>query len=85
MCVCARVNALPIGRGFTSKWLDIGARDRGCGDRRACRGCGVTFEPRQVALGAWQEVKGEAMSVVRSRGPYGWTEADDGLKRVWLR
>ena len=23
----------------------------------------VTFEPRQEALGAWQEVKGEAMSV----------------------
>ena len=25
--------------------------------------CGVTFEPRQAALGAWQAVKGEAMSV----------------------
>ena len=23
----------------------------------------VTFEPREVALGAWQEVKGEAISV----------------------
>ena len=23
----------------------------------------MTFEPREVALGAWQEVKGEAMSV----------------------
>ena len=23
----------------------------------------VTFEPREEALGAWQEVKGEAMSV----------------------
>ena len=22
---------------------------------------------------------------VWSRGPYGWTEADDGLKRMWLR
>ena len=46
----------------------------------------MTFEPREEALGAWQEVKGEAMSVneataVRSRGLYGWTEADDGLKR----
>ena len=24
---------------------------------------GVTFEPHQVAVGAWQEVKGEAMLV----------------------
>ena len=38
-------------------------RGRGCGDRWACPGCGVTFEPVQEALGAWQEVKGEAMSV----------------------
>ena len=52
----------------------------------------VTFKPGEEALVAWQEVKGEAMSVndalyagVRSRGPYGWTEADDGLKRMWLR
>ena len=51
----------------------------------------VTFEPREEALGAWQEVKGEAMSVNEAlyagarRGPYGWTEADDGLKRMWLR
>ena len=35
----------------------------GRGDSWACPGCGVTFEPRQVALDAWQEVKGEAMSV----------------------
>ena len=33
----------------------------GRGDRWACPGCGVTFEPRHMAVGAWQEVKGEAM------------------------
>ena len=27
----------------------------------------------------------EASTAVRSRGLYGWTEADDGLKRMWLR
>ena len=38
----------------------------GLGDRWACPGIPeavVTFEPREEALGAWQEVKGEAMSV----------------------
>ena len=51
----------------------------------------MTFEPREEALGAWQEVKGEAMSVTEAlyagaiEGPYGWTEADDGLKWMWLR
>ena len=35
----------------------------GRGDRWACPRFGVTFEPRQVDVGAWQEVKGEAMPV----------------------
>ena len=35
----------------------------GLGDRWACPGSGGDFEPREEALGAWQEVKGEAMSV----------------------
>ena len=35
----------------------------GCGDSWAYPGYGVTFEPHQVALWAWKEVKGEAMSV----------------------
>ena len=35
----------------------------GRGDGWACPGCAVTFEPHQVVLGAWLEVKGEAMSV----------------------
>ena len=55
---------LPIGRGFTSQcaaWtLGLGP---GHGDRWACPRCDVTFEPRQAAVGAWQEVKGEAMPV----------------------
>ena len=53
----------PIGRGFTSQCLDIGGAGPGRGDRWAYPGCGLIFEPRQVALGAWQEVKGEGMSV----------------------
>ena len=36
---------------------------RGCGDRGRVPDAVVTFEPVQEALGAWQEVKGEAMSV----------------------
>ena len=34
------------------------------GDRWVCPKYAVTFEPSQVALGAWQEVKDEAMSGV---------------------
>ena len=34
----------------------------GRGDWWVCPRCDVTFEPRQVALGAWHEVKREAMS-----------------------
>ena len=48
----------------------------------------LTFEPHRVALGVWQEVKGEAMSVneaLYGGAIEGWTEADDGLKRMWLR
>jgi hypothetical protein len=33
------------------------------GDWWTCSQFGVTFEPRQVLLWAWQEVKGEGMSV----------------------
>ena len=54
----------------------------------ACPGFGVTFEPWQVLVGAWQEVKGEAMPVnealyvgviertVWPDGSRGWFEAD---------
>ena len=60
-----QVLLLPIGRGFTGQCLDIGP---GAGDLAAAIGgrvpdAVVTFEPREEALGAWQEVKGEAMSV----------------------
>ena len=64
MCVC--INAGFIASGWA--WLyepmlgHWGAR-LGRGDRWACPGFGVTFEPRQVVVGAWQEVKGEAMPV----------------------
>ena len=47
---------------LASAWTYTGIGP-GRGDRWACPGCGVTFEPHQVALGVWQEVKGEAMSV----------------------
>ena len=67
MCsVCVCVNAGFIASDWV--WLhkpmlghwDIGP---GRGDRWACPGCGVTFESRQVALGARREVKSEVMSV----------------------
>ena len=35
----------------------------GRGDRWMCPRFGVTFEPRQVDVGVWQEVKDEAMPV----------------------
>ena len=42
--------------------MHCGARP-GRGDRWAYPGFGVTFEPRQVGLGALQEVQGEAMPI----------------------
>ena len=62
VCACAlmQVLLLPIGRGFTGQCLDIGAW-AAIGGR--VPEAVVTFEPREEALGAWQEVKGEAMSV----------------------
>ena len=60
-CVCAlycfqlgvasRANAWTLGAGL------------GRSKRWVCPRCGVTFEPCQVALGAWHEVKFETMSV----------------------
>ena len=61
VCACAlmQVLLLPIGRGFTGQCLDIGAWDLAS----AIGGRVPDFEPREEALGAWHEVKGEAMSV----------------------
>ena len=66
LCACVCVNAGFIASNWA--WLHepmLGYRGTGPGrgKRWACPRCGVTFEPRQVALEAWQEVKGEAMSV----------------------
>ena len=65
VCACAlmQVLLLPIGRGFTSQCLDIGAGDVAAAIGGRVPDAVVTFEPVQEALGAWQEVKGEAMSV----------------------
>ena len=88
VCACALM-LLPIGRGFTGQCLDIGAWDLASAIGGRVPEAVVTFEPREEALGAWQEVKGEAMSVNEAlyAGAMedGWTEADDGLKRMWLR
>ena len=47
--------AIPDAHAHAIKWyLAIGGR---------VPEAVVTFEPREEALGAWQEVKGEAMSV----------------------
>ena len=65
VCACAlmQVLLLPIGRGFTGQCLDIGAWDLASAIGGRVQEAVVTFEPREEALGAWQEVKGEAMSV----------------------
>ena len=65
-CACAlmQVLLLPIGRGLTGQCLDIGAWDLAVAiGGRVPDAVVVTFEPCQEASGAWQEVKGEAMSV----------------------
>ena len=65
MCACAlmQVLLLPIGCGFTGLCLDISAWDWAAAIGGRVPEAVVTFESREEALGAWQEVKGEAMSV----------------------
>ena len=65
MCVCAlmQVLLLPIGRGFTDQCLDIRPLDLASAIGGRVPEAVVTFEPREEALGAWQEVKGEGVSV----------------------
>ena len=62
VCACAlmQVLLLPIGRGFTGQcWAwDLAAAIGG-----RVPDAVVTFAPGQEASGAWQVVKGEAMSV----------------------
>ena len=62
-CALMQVSLLPIGRGFTGQRLDIGAWDLAAAIGGRVPDAVVTFEPGQEALGAWQEVKGEATSV----------------------
>ena len=63
MCALMQVLLLPIGHGFTGQCLDIGVGDLAAAIGGRVPDAVVTFEPVQEALGAWQEVKGEAMSV----------------------
>ena len=65
VCACAlmQVLLLPIGRGFTGQCLDVGAWDLAVAIGGRVPDAVVTFAPGQEASGAWQEVKGEAMSV----------------------
>ena len=65
VCASALTQALllPIGRGFTGQCLDVGAWDLAAAIGGRVSDAVVTFEPGQEALGAWPEVKGEAMSV----------------------
>ena len=66
---CVHANALmqvlllPIGRGFTGQCLDICAWDLAVAIGGRIPEAVATFEPSEEALRAWQEVKGEAMSV----------------------
>ena len=65
VCACAlmQVLLLSIGRGFTGQCLDIGALDSVAAIGGRVLDVVVTFEPREEDLGAWHDVKGEAMSV----------------------
>ena len=95
VCACAlmQVLLLPIGRGFTSQCLDIGAWDLASAIGGRVPEAVVTFEAREerVLWGRGRRSKVRPCQLmrhctaVRSRGLYGWTEADDGLKRMWLR
>ena len=58
-----QVLLLLIGCSFTDQCLDIGAWDLAAAIGGHVPDAVVTFEPCEEALGAWQEVKGEAMSV----------------------
>ena len=58
-----QVLLFPIGRGFTGQCLDIGAWDLAAAIGGRVPEAVVTFELREEALGAWHEVKGEAISV----------------------
>ena len=62
-CALMQVLLLRIGRGFTGQWLDVGAWDLAAAIGGRIPDAVATFAPGQEALGAWQEVKGEAMSV----------------------
>ena len=62
-CALMQVLLLPIGRGFTGQCLDISAWDLAVAIGGHVPEVVVTFEPHEEALGAWQEVKGEAISV----------------------
>ena len=92
VCACAlmQVLLLPIGRGFTGQCLDIGAWDLASAIGGRVPEAVVTFEPARRLWGRGRRSKVRLCPLmrhctpVRSRGPYGWTEADDGLKRMWL-
>ena len=63
VCALMQVLSLPIGLGFTGQCLDIGVQDRATAIDGRVPDAVVTFESHEEALGAWQEVKGEATSV----------------------
>ena len=63
VCALMQVLLLPIGRGLTGQCLDIGTWNLPVAIGGRVPEAVVTFETREEALGAWQEIKGEAMSV----------------------
>ena len=96
-CVCVRKCTVHCLRGA---WLHEAmlchwGEQPGRGDRWACPEFGATFAPRQVPVGAWHEVKGEAMAVneapyagavempVRPEGARRWLEADVVVMRMY--
>ena len=90
VCACALMLLL-IGRGFTGQCLDISAWDLATAICGRVRDAVVTFEPAKRLWGRGRRSKVRPCQLmrhctpVRLRGPYGWTDVDDGLKRMWLR
>ena len=69
VCVCIDAGFIALGWAWPHEpILCHWGEQRGRGDRWTCPEFGATFAPRQVPLGAWHEVKGEAMSV--NEAPY---------------
>ena len=71
VCACAlmQVLLLPIGRGFTGQYLDIGAWDLAAAIRGRVPEAVETFEPRKEALGRGRRSKVRPCQLTRHCTP----------------